>query len=555
MNASLALLLAVAVPLWFFLVGLPWFRAATPRRWLGPLLGCFVTGWAAEMGLVLGIGADRVMACLAGATLAIVIGLVRRGGGAQVIAPLRDYLLLYLAVFPAVAWMLFPSMWHWTGDWTGTWRMGNAVAQGAWSFEFLSRTPLHGAAAVPVLLAFPGVGIVPFQIVSAAVAAAALMPLVYGAGLAGRRLPMRFFLVLALSPLVLLHTAAMWAKLLAAGCLVASVAEAWRGGGDRGNWRPLVWFWWAAAVAVHSSSLIYLPLLAALLWRRGERGRLAIATHALWAALFFLLLVVPYEAWVIVREGWASKMANNPAVYYRQYRPDASFLGNALAVLVSTVTGWAPLAVVHEVRSQAPIEGGGSTALLAVGYAAVAEWVATLASSLVGIFLLFGAAACARCRESGWRWRAILPQKEGGLVLAAVFLLIVLHTALSPYPSAHGMAQNGLLPFCLLLFLRIAMVGGVDRRMLSLWLGLTVLCGTLPYVAANGGLLALLAHGGPHATLVLERFRDRIPDIRFFLDNGWQSFATLTFPVVPLLSLAGVAWLAWWNPELGEKSK
>ena len=545
MNATAsALVLAVVVPLWFFVIGLPWFRGETPRRWLGPLLGAFLTGWAGELGLVFGVPSQQVLACLAGGTLAVVIGIVRRGGMPRIWPPLRDYALLYIAVFPAVAWMLFPSMWHWAGDWTGNWRMGEAVAKNEWSFEFLARAPIHGAAAVP-FLGIAG-GIVPYQIAAAAIAAAALMPLVYGAGRIGMRLPMRFFLVLALSPMVLLHTAAMWAKLLAAGCLIASAVEAWRGEGT--PWKPLVWFWWAAGVAAHTSSLIYLPLLAALLWRRGERGTLSWTLHALWAVFFLALIALPYEAWVIAHAGWTAKVANNPSVYYRSYHPHATFLGNTAEVFLSTVTGWLPVEWMEEVRAS----GGGVKGLLPLGYALVAEWVATLASSFVGIFLCFGIAASV-CR---WEWRRFLPKCGGGrLLIAASLVLIAVHTMLSPYPSAHGMVQNGLLPFCLLLFLRIAMVGGVDGRLLSLWLGLTVLFGTLPYVAVNGALLTLLASGGPWGAFAIERLRDRIFDVRFFLDNGWRSFASLTFPVVPLLSLVGVAWLAKRNPLLGEEKR
>ncbi len=542
MSACLALFFAAAAPLWFFALGMSPYRRDASRLWFAPLLGCFLTGWIGELGLILSLSAGVMLAVLGMGAVIAVKGMIRRGEAAPFLAPLRDYYFLYLAVFPAVAWMVFPSMWHWTGDWTGNWRMGEAVLHRSWSFEFLARTPMNGATAVPFLFlpALPG-GLLAFQVTAAALAAAALMPLVYGAALAGLRLPMRFFLILALSPLLLLHTAAMWGKLFSAGCLLAAAFEAWRGEGK--GWRMGVWFWWAAGTAVHSSGLLYLPLLLVLLWRRGERRFLA---HAAWAALFFLVLVVPYEAWVVARAGWAEKVANNPSVYYRQYHPEVSALRNAAEVLLSTFSGWMPWEVAKEIKSAG---GGTSSTLFVALYASVVGWVSTLASSLIGIFLFFLAAAGLR----GFDWRKAVPAHPGGL-LAAVVLLIGAHTAVSPYPSPHGMAQNGLLPFCLLLFFGIARVAAVDGPLLSLWLGLTVLLGTLPYVAVNGGLLALFAHGGPLADSTLVRFRERIPDIDFFLRNGWRSFASVTFPVGPLLSLAAVGWLAWTNPKLGRDS-
>ncbi len=65
---------------------------------------------------------------------------------------------------------------------------------------------------------------------------------------------------------MLAHAATLWAKLLAGGAVLLAVTEAWvwaKRPEAPVPWRAALWL--AAGVAVHHSSIIFLPLIASIL--------------------------------------------------------------------------------------------------------------------------------------------------------------------------------------------------------------------------------------------------------------------------------------------------
>src|SRR5690606_21014340 len=133
---------------------------------------------------------------------------------------------------------------------------------------------------------------------AAVASAAAALAVAYGAEVWGKvRLSPAALAPLLLSPFFLLHTANVWSKLLAAGAVVAALADAaaYREGRGR-RWWLTASLWLAAGVAVHKSSVLYACLLLPLYpWRR-EGARAALRDLAVLAAAG-LLVVGPFEAW------------------------------------------------------------------------------------------------------------------------------------------------------------------------------------------------------------------------------------------------------------------
>src|ERR1051326_1434721 len=266
MKFSTWLVLGIA-PSIYWVLGSPFLlhRGHSALR-MAPLTGGAVAGLCCELTFAIGTRPHTLLIPLLIACAAYAVVYKRKWEWRHLG---EVYLLYVVALLPAVI-SPFPIVGIWNGDWFYLFKAGQTLWEGGrLSFESLQRPPLFGAGAAPLWLFADG--LIPYQIFSAVMSAGTLGSCLFAAD--------RFWPTLSrfrlLAPLVcsvffLHHTAACWAKLAAAGFVLASAVDFSREHSPVTAWSSGVWF--ALAVAMHQSSLIYLPVLIVIWTAQPDRS-------------------------------------------------------------------------------------------------------------------------------------------------------------------------------------------------------------------------------------------------------------------------------------------
>jgi hypothetical protein len=487
----------VIAPALYWVLGLPWLIGFAPQNaWrLAPLLGCALAGWIGEFCLIVKLPPSvAIWGALFASCLVLAFLRSNANGRRHELWPvLFEGLLLYsLALVPAVI-SPFPVIGDWSGDWLLCYQQGQAIYTGQiFSSQLLERPPLFGAATLP-LWTF-GAGLAPFQIMSAVASAALLGAVIYAidyfrAGNAtknlGRIIPLAPLLV---SPFFLHHTAACWSKPLAGALVLVGLIDcwdAWMSGSRSSWWRGSIWF--ALAVAVHQSSIIYVFFLLAIVTATAPGERSVGATFKLLTiSLVCLLFIVgPYELWSIAHYGLAAKVSANPALAQRA-ESGVGFTENTVLCLLSSFIGWSPLLSLRRwLTSPHPL---GAVTVAKESWWLLTKYLTMLASTLFGIFLPFVILATGRYRNL--ELNRYLKSPDFWRFGAAVAGVLIANAVLSPFWSANGSAQNGLV--CLVLMIFVGLLRwGTDFRgfegqaLISRVTWMTALIGGIPLLALN----------------------------------------------------------------------
>lgn len=522
-----ALLLTLVTPLPYWILGLPWLlgtERSDERLRLSPLVGCAISGLAAELALIAGAPVRlAVGACVLVSAGAI---LMRWRRDRSVLAgAFLKWVPIYLVAVLAASISPFPVLGNWSGDWLLLYQMGQAVAGGTLPADMLARPPLFGAATAPLWIV--GTGLIPYQLMAAAASASAVTAATHVLR-AKHAFGFAVFLPLLLSPFFLHHTAAAWSKLLAAGLIVAAAGEGLRG--KRFGSAAL----FALSVAVHESSIIWLPcvLIAHGAGGAGWRG----IRRALWPMLAMgLLLAAPLQIWILAKYGVAAKISANPVVTDRTETP---LLLKTLHAIVATFVGWGPgVSLVRWLRN--PLFA--TPAVLGKeGYWLVTSWITTLAGTLAGLLVPFLAAP--RAFQS---LRQIRTAPLSGLPLFAAFGFALVMSGLLPgFSSNEGTMQNAFSAVALVVYMLLAThlstQGGAEKNALRKVALVTAVIGTLPWFLLNAGTAVGL--------WLSSAFRQRMfvgseGDFFRILDNHLAPLGMNAFPEVPILCVALLAGL------------
>jgi hypothetical protein len=531
MKDYMCLLVAPAI---YWTLGLPWLLAGAPHRaWrLAPLLGCALAGWIGELSLVLGlppISTLWTIIAVSGTTLLALIlpwrGEVRQGQRLRLLATFREGFLLYaLALVPTVI-SPFPVLGEWSGDWWICYQQGQAILTGNFSAGLLQRPPLFGAAALP-LWGFNG-GLASFQIMTAVSSAGLLSAVLHAIEYFRGAVRLLVLAPLFFSAFFLHHTAACWSKPLAAGLLLTALVECWESrvsGRSISWWRGSIWF--ALAVATHQSSIIYLPLLllvGAAKARWNDTWRLLGIT-----TLCGLIIVAPFELWSIAHFGIAAKVAANPTVSDRA-ESGMGFGGNASLSLLTGFVGWSPLVALSRwANSSQPFV---RMTVIRESWWLVTTYLTMLAGTLLGALIPFLVFV-----RKGWSELAGHPftlRVKSSWLFLALTIIFFANAALSPFWSASGTAQNGLVGLTLILFVAFLLVIDDAPKVLPRVSVLTAIIGGIPLLALNLFICAGLSSSARFRELFTfgseGDWTDRI--LQFHL----QPLGLLHFPLLQLL--------------------
>ncbi len=394
---------------------------------------------------------------------------------------LHVYALYLLALVPALA-SPFPIIGTWDGDWLILYQSGLCLWEGTvMSAESLQRPPLFGGG-VSLLWLFMD-GLIPFQIFATVMAAGTLGAVWFAMGRLELRVSSwRVLVLLVLTPFFLHNTAACWGKLMAAGLLLASSIELWVG-----NERSAVWWsagLFALAVAVHQSSIIYLPLVGTIQLASKGWGALSPVRFLASFGLMGFLLVGMFELWTVLHYGLEAKVAANPSIAQRD--PNVSFMANTAAVIATSFVGTAPLKPIFrwiQAEDALTIERATKES-----FWLLSSWVQVMAGTFLGAYLpmlLAGGLPLLRTL------RAYLLTKSGFMLASASAAVILLNGLLNPFASSHGTMQTGLVPLGLAGLLGIAVLLARDFPKRWVWgLGITTTMGTVPWLLLNLGVLA-----------------------------------------------------------------
>jgi hypothetical protein len=540
-----ALILAVLGPLPYLLVGcaIMTFCARNEEDWrLAPLLGCVSVAWITELGLISGIGGRWAAAALV--ILSLIVGCLRFPCAQNEIRKsLPLFGLIYSASLFLHLFVPYPAMFLWGGDWYETWRTALAVFENQFNAELLARTPLFGAGAVPLLWVSREFAAV--QVFSIVVAAASLTVVLPNSSFRDRKALLLSICLVVITPFVLLHTAANWAKLFAAGCVVVSLRRASHATSLRDFIVPAAWL--AMGVAAHQSSILFVPLLlVASFQKQAFKGRVALG-HLAILAVCGIAIAGSFEAWVIARFGLHARVSHNPAITWRN---GASFTTNTLLVATSTFTGWFPLAIWNKLRESNDLRAFSVWAGL--GFYTLIVWVTNLAGTLAGHLLPLWLSSIRRTNAALNLFR---DYSYPTLILAALVLAILGNSLLNPYASAVGAVQTGLTPISFLLlylFLRVCSESN-DLTTLRKAFSFTMLIAALPFLAASASVLLVFQVHFPFSESIREMVRAKDADFRLFTELGLSTIGSLgfpwLFPVGALLTGLCFRWLAFITPD------
>jgi len=267
---------------------------------------------------------------------------------------------------------------------------------------------------------------------------------------------------------------------MAAGLLLAAGTELWRAVNRQALWWAAVWF--ALAVAVHQSSIIYAPLLLAI-WvvKNGWTVADLVKISFIFAATGFVL-VGSFELWTIGRYGLAAKIAANPSVAQRD--PSVSLAANTFLVMLTSFLGWSPVeSMLRWARQPDPFSFGRFSK---ESFWLVTSWLQVLAGTFLGAhapLLVSGG------RTLLGRLRNARRDRTAFLLLAASGIVVFLNGLLNPFYSSNGSMQTGLVGLGLAGFLALSVWLAKESPQRWSWvIGITTVCCTLPWLALNLGV-------------------------------------------------------------------
>lgn len=472
----MSVFLLIIAPAVYWMLGMPFLlRRDDSTLLLAPLLGGAVAGLLGELSLAAGLPAKVVMTI---ALLTALVCLLFYGRNRRTLISLRDaYGFTLIALLPAL-FSPFPILGTWDGDWLFLYESGRTVLEGGtFSSESLQRPPLFGAATIPLWLFSEG--LVPYQLFATVMSAGALGACLFALHRFAPACPSpaRIILFIVIVPFFLHHTAAAWGKLMAAALLITAATELSRPKDSSALWWSGVWF--ALAVAVHQSSLVYAPVLLAMrVITRGWKTREMVYITGIFAVTG-ILLVGLFEWWTIALYGLDRKISVNPSVAQRD--SSVSLAGNTFLVIFTSFVGWSPLESLSRWFQQT--DALSTKRIVSELFWFVTSWVQCLAGTFLGTFfplLLAGGKALAI------RLLREILTPRGAILSVASLTVVILNGILSPNHSSNGTMQAGLTGLGLagLLVLSVLLLEVAPRRW-PLALGITAACGTLPWFTLN----------------------------------------------------------------------
>jgi hypothetical protein len=538
-NLANLILLCVLAPTWYCVIGLlwsGWTARDKSRRWLTPLFGIIASGLAGEIALICGGSYKSALIILWLASVgAAWLRKPELEGFARISA---TYLWAYSAGIAAIAAAPFPVLGPWSGDWMQNIQLADSVRIGTYAQNQIGRTPLYGGAGA--WLAFVGPRLPAAQCHSAAVAAGMVLVLQFWRVAQSRSI----LTSLTLLPLVgscfyLNHVKMMWAKLLSAACVIVSFVELGRICREMPRLREffLPAFWFAAAVAVHQSAIIFLPFV---LWIQFQRRIVDLPAALRCAAAFAILgfaVAGSFELWCLVVFGLEAKLSNNPTVYYRD--ENISVWLNTARVIVGTFIP--DFGHLFDVWRQNDIPKS-LTGFATKVYFTLSDWVTASAGTFLLCALPFWPLASQALRKI----RSLYLRNPRALAWLAVVvtLVIIFHALLTPYSAPHGSMSVGLAPLALMAaYYALSTLQDSakpsERRAALISTGL--LC-TLPWFALNLPITAAL--GLPDSSQSLwEKLDKHESDTVIILNERLVSLGLASFPWLLFASVGCVLWL------------
>jgi len=528
----MTIVVLIIAPLLYWVLGAPFLlRRKDAGLLMAPLLGGAIAGLGAEFAFAVKWSTPiTTLSLLAISALLTLFRIYRDKQGRVALANLADLYGFYLlALVPAII-SPFPVLGTWDGDWLFLYEAGQSLWKGTeLTAESLQRPPLFGAGAS--LLWIFQEGLTPFQIYAAVMSAGAVGACVFALRMFGCNIALKRLLpLLVLTPFFLHHTAACWGKLMAAGLLVAAGAELASSKSRPAEWWSALWF--ALAVAVHQSSLLYAPLLFGI-WIVTPRQDTFSALMKWLARLAILgiLLVGSFEAWTVYHYGLDAKIAANPSVAQRD--PQVTLFENSAFVILTSFVGWAPL----DSLTRWLYQPDATTVLRAgkEGFWLLTSWIQVMAGTFLGVW---GPILLAGRRSLGSAIKKQRTTRPWWILGGAAGGVVILNGLLNPFASSNGTMQTGLVGLGLAGLL--VLIANVETTLPSQHrraIIATAIFGFVPWFFLNAGVSA-----GSHLS---SSFREK------FLNGSegdWSRIAAndlsplgLSHPLLQLVCVAALA--------------
>ena len=390
----------------------------------------------------------------------------------------RYYLV---ALVPAV-FSPFAILGTWDGDWLLLFQGGQAIFAGEpLTGKMLERPPMFGASAAPLWCLQNSLA--SYQVFCAVMSAGLLVQL--------HAMTKRYFPncqpwvvvgLFALSAFFLHHTAACWGKLMAGSFMLAAVESAYREGPQRRYARAAICF--AISVAIHQSSILYVPLLAAVYWYGAPISLSNIVRCVLSYAIAGLFLVGLFEFWTVREYGLDAKINANPSTSQRP--DDLSFAANTLMIVLSSFVGWSPINNV--VRWWGESNRWQLQNMIAEFFWLLTSWLQISAGTFLVLSLPFLVSAPRRLSIA----LATRIQTLHGLTFAgAATIIVVLNAMINPFHSASGSMQTGLVPLGIMALWLLSTWASNRRDVMLRAITWTLSLATLPWI----GLMTVVTVG------------------------------------------------------------
>ncbi|HVT28847.1 MAG TPA: hypothetical protein VHE81_12605, partial [Lacipirellulaceae bacterium] len=377
----------------------------------------------------------------------------------------------------------YPGLWLMGGDWWQHLGMARAVIAGKFGPDDIARSPFFAVGSLPMLEW--GGQLAMYQAYNAFAFAAACAPCldVLLRGSAAQRSARLWILAgVAISPLCTVVMQNLWPKIFAAGLIWLSVyrARAWS---QRGHMRDAIASscWAAVAVLVHESSIIYIPLIAAVAFSRSSLASKRNLMGVLVGVFLGGALVAMWEGWTIWEFGLHARIQSNPAITYDTgLRWWHKLADNTVGILVGALPG-----------DLASVWRNGSLPWSERAYYTAVAVVSTVGATAAGIFVLWFVWLGALVRRS---FAGLLRQPRKMRMLGfAIGLVLLAHGLLLGGAPRYGAVQCGLVPLVFLLMssLLCKIRAGHEQSARAFCRSWVVL-GWLPYLVIGDVIAVLL---------------------------------------------------------------
>lgn len=537
MSALYYLIIILAAPIYYWVVGvaLASFRkpSVSVAAYAG-LLGILAHGFLGEFSLIAGINYSYLLAIMLCAVA--IATFVRRDIFVALLPEFWRFLFYYLIAALAATIALFPVPGPWSGDWFENYRLGQSVLSRVMNPDLIGRTPVFGAASLPIAMLTDG--LCGLQIANALTCAAAAMAMrgILQVLSKNKQIIEWSLLILCFSGVYLQHSAFPWAKMLAAGCIFAAAGAILRAPMAVESLRNSS-LWLAAAIAVHQAAILFVPVVWCinLLFVTRVRVRWWIDRIAA-LGVAVVVITLPYEIFTISVFGWQEKIHRNPTVYFRT--EDGGYVWNTIEVLVNTFIPdprffaevWTSPRWDYSLRQAV-------TRIFFTDLYYITSVAGTLLLALLPFFIsgkLFSA-----IKKT---FRNLTPRQI--IFSIAIGAAILGNALLSAYTSPVGTAQAGLTPLAVAAVGAAAMVASAEREVRFKTTVTVFLMQTLPWFALQGVLLFVVQRSDrsqPDGAWM--RLFDRDTDFHTAIEHFNSTLALHVFPLqVALCVLAIIMW-------------